>query len=150
MKTLTLWNPWAWCVCHGKDVENRNWSPLSYGLAPGPRSWFAIHASVRKPLKRDMAAARELAELALGVEASRALPWDDMPSGAVVAVARLAGICGQGECSSVWRTDTAYGWRLADVVALPTPVPCKGKQKLWSLYGDVLAEVAHQHGKALG
>jgi len=37
-----------------------------------------------------------------------------------------------------------YGWQLANIIALPTPVPCKGAQGLWPLPPDVLGQVRRQ------
>lgn len=25
MKAISMWQPWAWAVFHGKDIENRSW-----------------------------------------------------------------------------------------------------------------------------
>ena len=66
----------------------------------------------------------------------------------VVAVARVVA-CG----TSPSRRDHfgwwsgPYGWELADVEPLPSPVPCPGHRRLWRLTGDDSAEVIHQLGK---
>lgn len=44
----------------------------------------------------------------------------------------------------------AYGWVLADVIALPEPVSCKGAQGLWPLPADVEAQVREQLARAGG
>lgn len=38
------------------------------------------------------------------------------------------------------------GWVLADVIALPEPVPCRGAQGLWTLPDDVERRVMAQVG----
>lgn len=38
MKAISLWQPWAWTIFHGKPVENRDW-PTRY------RGSLLIHAS---------------------------------------------------------------------------------------------------------
>ena len=39
------------------------------------------------------------------------------------------------------------GWELVDVLALPEPVPVKGKQGLWTLPEDVAEQVNRQAGR---
>lgn len=46
-----------------------------------------------------------------------------------------------------WAARGQYHWRLANVRALPEPVPCKGALGLWTLPDDVEAAVAAQLGE---
>jgi len=41
MKALSVRQPWAWAICHGRDVENRPWAPPENVLG----KFIAIHAS---------------------------------------------------------------------------------------------------------
>ena len=44
IKALSVRQPWAWAIIHGgKDVENRSWQAVNYGL--NVRGRVAIHAS---------------------------------------------------------------------------------------------------------
>jgi hypothetical protein len=158
MKALTLRQPWARCITHhGKRVENRTWHP--------PRSLvgqdFAIHAG--KTLEK-MALA-ELREDGLGIA-------EDMPFGAVVAVARLArvvrgwviqngrfvafkGADGVPIAVPVGVVDwfaapmpKGFGWVLEGIRVLPEPVACNGRQGVWTLPDDVAFEVGVQLGGA--
>lgn len=39
IRAIAIKQPWAWCLFHGKDVENRSWNTKSRGLT-------CIHASM--------------------------------------------------------------------------------------------------------
>lgn len=46
---LSVRQPWAWAIFHGKDVENRSWQAVNHGLTK--RGRVCIHAA--KGLKKD-------------------------------------------------------------------------------------------------
>lgn len=132
MKALSLWQPWATAIAVGaKKVETRGW----YTPYRGP---LAIHAA-----KRWTAEEREFAEdfQRLGV-----LPAV-IPLGAVVAVCRLVD-CHRTESveSSLSEDERGWGnytpgrwaWMLADVVALPEPIPYRGAQGLFIVPDDIV------------
>lgn len=149
---ITAWQPWASLIILGlKDMENRPWMP-PVGHWGGP---LYIHAGKRW----DHEGFRTAVELAGG-----ALPRDRdaYPLGAVVGRVTLV----NGHWSSAC-VRTSYGdlhpdglyrcsrwaaggngglshWRLADPVALPVPVPCRGFQRLWRLPPDVAEQVEEQ------
>lgn len=146
MNAFTIHQPWAWAIAHaGKCYENRGWPPPAWAIGHP----LAIHAS--KVCDEFDAASLERD---LGITIPRPLA-----TGAVVAVAMLAGWTSvEPECRlpgggfvanlpEAWWSGP-IGWILDDVVALPSPVPCRGLQKLWRLPEDVAAEVSHQWGKA--
>lgn len=147
MKALTLRCPWAYAITHlGKRVENRTWRPppalqgqriaIHAGKAPpvrangtfdaGHEHWCEVQESLAWMTHKGLAlmpvTARELVEAA----------------SAVVAVATLAEVVTQSQ--SPWFVGP-FGWVLADVRALPAPIPCRGAQGLWDLPPDVLAQV---------
>lgn len=113
VRALTLWQPHASAVAAlGKDIENRSWPPGSF------RGLILIHAG------------RDVDRAAL-----RHTPRDlELPKGAVVAVARLAGAHTDcvGQCSRWADRDSAWHWELSDIVQLTTPVmQVKGRQRTW-------------------
>lgn len=71
---------------------------------------------------------------------------DEIPRGAVVAVATVTGkmVRGEGQLREWPWYCGPCGWILREVVALDTPVPCRGYQKLWVLPADVEAAVVAQ------
>lgn len=148
LRALTVRQPYAWAIADlGKDVENRPWLTHYRGLV-------AIHAAGKfyesfpgfpvRTADRAYRAVKAKAELA------QALP-PDVPRirpSRIVAVARLADVCDGQKCEpnmcSPWSIHGETHWHLADVRALPDPVPCKGKLGLWRLPADVEAAVRGQ------
>ena len=133
---LTLWPPWSGVVAAGvKRVENRSWEP------PIPvGTLLAIHAGKTY----DDAGAQWIRQH-LGLS----LPQDSVKS-ALVAVARYEGLV-PPDCKDPWYFGEVglsgkpnVGWHLGNTRALPTPVPCRGYQKLWGLPRDVWEQVARQ------
>ncbi|MFW6031671.1 MAG: hypothetical protein ACOC9T_03680 [Myxococcota bacterium] len=146
MRALTLWQPWAWAVAHaGKAVENRTWSP-PVGTIGKP---LAIHAGLRWDREGYLWMKEQL-----GIDAGT-YHW----RGHVVAVATLAGYVWppspgpfravpprpdiRSAAASPWCVGPV-GWVLSDVVPLPVPVHCKGRQGLWQLPPYVEDDVRRQ------
>lgn len=141
MNALTLKHPWAVAIRDwGKPVENRTWKP--------PRSligqWFAIHGGVvPKGRARDEAFTDLMSLIGQGL-APRNVPTADAIVPGILCVVRLDRVVQPGDddpiVSSPWFTGP-YGWVLSDVVPMPEPIPCSGRQGLWPLLEDVLAKV---------
>ncbi|MBZ6102776.1 ASCH domain-containing protein [Streptomyces olivaceus] len=126
MKALTIRQPWAGAIAHGtKRVENRSWRlPAKY---EGAR--ILIHAGAQ-PDRHAQVYGEHL----------------DVYS-AIVAVATITGCHydnGNQVCCSYWAQPGLYHWTLADVIALPEPVPAKGALGFWTADDDVLAAVQAQ------
>lgn len=139
MKALALRQPWAYAVTHlGKRIENRTWA-----YPPAMRGErIAIHAGARSGLDAD--GVEFLASLGHQIDV------EGMPYGAVVLTAKLGYVLKErpdGPLAVWWCGPLA--WRLRDVIVLPTPVPCRGRQKLWELPEDVLERVMEGEAKAL-
>lgn len=123
MRALTLWQPWASLVAAGiKRTETRRWKTPYRGP-------LAIHAAKFMPRKLDELWVRE-AERRLDCS------LDELPRGAVVALARLVEIVPSEDARAApdpWG-DYAAGrwvWRLACIE--PTePILVRGYQRLWN------------------
>lgn len=139
IRGLTLHQPYASLIAVGaKTFETRRWRTQYRGL-------LAIHAAQKYPMDNQF--------LAITRPCWEALPVEDLPRGAIVAVARLQTIYTTDEVEIVvmglTETDKAFGdynpgryaWKLEDVVALDKPIPCRGAQALWRLPADVEHEV---------
>ena len=137
MRAITIKRPWSFAVARlGKDVENRGWRTNYRGL-------LAIHAGQRWD---DDAAARVL-------DLTGNYPVQTAQG--IVAVVNLTD-CHEAEidftqggfqpgcCESRWGMPTGWHWVLADAVALADPIPCKGRQGLWTLPADVERAVRQQ------
>lgn len=138
MKALTLWRPWGNAILRwGKDIENRTWSPPADIIDQGLP--IAIHNG--KQIDGEGAGAIMVAlkgeRSAFGMDAYELLG----PAGYVIGVVCVTGVC--RESKSKWFAGPV-GWCLADPIALPTPVRCRGAQGLWDLPADIEREVLEQ------
>lgn len=129
MKALTIKQPWVHAILHeGKDIENRSWQ-RSF------RGWLAIHASAQP--RRDA-----------GFPRGHRIPdLDTLDYSAICGVARVVDMVTKSRSKWFWRPDdgsTNYGWVLAEVMTLKTPIPCKGALGLWDVPPKVLRELQRQ------
>ncbi|MDE3077782.1 MAG: hypothetical protein KGJ86_20365 [Chloroflexota bacterium] len=155
---LTIRQPWAWAIEHGKHVENRSWEVTFRGPL-----W--LHAGARSRWDPDGAEFRPLRNawgrwLASEVPGWAGLPSSDvllgrrttlMPFGAVAALAEVTGCHHARDCEartvtisstavptcSPWAVRGQYHWLLANVRPLASPVPCRGALGLWRLPEDI-------------
>lgn len=156
MQALTLRQPYAGAVAHlGKDIENRSWAPPKDVI--GTR--IAIHAGGARCNDRSLVHHRDT--IRVRAHDARRLDFDE-PRLAVVAVATVVGAThyryggnygGRLTLRELeylrinargWALPDCWNWLLRDVIALPEPVPCKGRQKVWHLPEDVRVEVRDQ------
>ena len=133
---FTSYSPWPFVMCrHGKRLENRQGRPF----APAVGTYVAIHAGTTF----DQGAVEHLR--AEGFE----IP-DDIPTGAIVAVAFLTGSTEVGPPAHSpqfkwWAGPVA--WQLEDLVELPALVPWRGVRGFEQLPPDVMEEVVMQWAK---
>ncbi|GLZ14185.1 hypothetical protein Acsp04_44200 [Actinomadura sp. NBRC 104425] len=144
LKALSVRQPWALAICHGKDTENRT-RPTRH------RGPIAIHA----PKAWDDVGRFTLLWIAdmIGLTPYQAAERDHR--GAVLAVAEIVGChrhrdsthpChadGAPICSP-WAARGYWHWQLANVRPLQHPVPARGAAGLWPLPPDVTAAVLAQ------
>jgi hypothetical protein len=126
MKALTVRQPWAGAIAHQqKTVENRSWRlPAKY---EGAR--ILIHAGAQPD--------RDAQVYGEHLDVYRA----------VVAVVTITGchFSVAGTCCGPWGFERVYHWTLADVIALPEPVPvARGALNFWTPSDDVLTAVQAQ------
>lgn len=161
MKALTLTQPWATLVAIGaKRIETRSWStsyrgPLAIhaaaGLGPVGGKTGLLGLCRSEPFRSAL--------LAAGILGTPALPL-----GAIVAVAELVDCLptrgqrletGGGPKYADWVHDLSsterafgdytpgrYGWTLANIRALETPIPARGALSLWQPDAATLARLA--------
>lgn len=133
MKALTVQQPWIDAIVQPGDkpkrTENRSWVPPAALI--GQR--ILLHAAKADDRR---------AVLCRG-------NWPDQ-RGVILAAATITGhhpAPATGPlCCAPWGFPDVYHWDLADVVALPEPVPCRGLQQFWNPPADVLAAVQQQLG----
>jgi len=129
VKALTIKQPWVHAILtEGKDIENRTW-------ATSHRGWIAIHASA-KP-QRD-------AEFPGGIQVP---DLDGLDYPAICGVARIIDIVSKSSSQWFQKPDddsNNYGWILADVTPLPSPIECNGAQKLWNVPPNIFRSIRRQ------
>lgn len=174
MKAITLHPEWAFAVAHlGKRIENRTWKPPeSLWLEPfAIHAGKYIGGRPSLESVTDGLAGLSITARAAGwdVEAGpgNAKAWmyhfhrgDElvhvgshaypMTTSAIVGVATLRSILGERVVSvgepgvAGWKEVGRYGWHF-DYQPLPEPIPCGGKQGLWTLPADIEARVKAAH-----
>ena len=115
MKALSITQPMAWAIFHGKDVENRTW-PTKY------RGRVYIHAS--KGFKKEH---YNLIALS-GIAALLDEPLPDSKEfvhGAVIGEVDIVD-CVQNH-GSPWAMEGQYQFVLENPVEYTEPIPCKGQ-----------------------
>ena len=148
IRALTIRQPWASAIAVGaKRIETRSWQTSWRGT-------LLIHAGLNRSAIRYPARHHDTWAALQGK-----LDVDDMPLGAIIAIAELADCVatydmvgysglikniGWDELRLGDYSDGRYGLVLSNVRALPEPVPCRGKQGLWKPPVDVLAAVNDQ------
>lgn len=134
LRALTLWQPWAFAVASlGKRIENRPWRPWPSIVG----KVIAVHAAAKVDPVGE-AAVEGWVRRHTGLVVP---PAASLPRGAIVATARVTGVV--TESTSPWFMGP-YGWTLDDVIALPSPVPCRGAQGLWPVPPEVAVRVFEQ------
>lgn len=125
---LTIKQPWAWAILHGKDIENRVWNTKFRGE-------FWIHTSWRMTLK-DYRAARDYIE-ARGL---RVPAVNNLQLGGIVGRATLTGVTSTAPSDLIWHMPGNYGFRLENITPV-TFVPCKGKLNFWKVPQEILDQL---------
>ncbi len=124
MKAITVRQPWAWLLFHGKPIENRDW-PTRY---IGP---LAIHTSARIG-KYDLEDAVAFVGRYISLDLAQkvySLRYD-LVCGAIIGVVRQIGCV--TESASPWFCGK-YGHQYIDPVELQHHYWCKGKLGLWDI-----------------
>lgn len=146
MRALSFTQPWASLIaCGAKRIETRSWWTPYHGP-------LAIHAAKAMPgWAEDCCFESPFVEV---LEAAGFGGPESLPRGAVVATCRLVACLPTGAAlpprfvPAEHERDFGdfslgrYAWLLADVVALPTPVPARGAPGLWPLPPEVERAVA--------
>jgi len=113
MKALSLTQPMAWAIFHGKDIENRTWRTPYRGR-------FYVHAS--KGFDQQHYNWLLLNQKFLGIENLPAK--EDFVHGAIIGEVDIISMV--DESDSPWFFGP-IGFVLRNPVEYETPIPCKGK-----------------------
>jgi hypothetical protein len=129
VKAITIRQPWTDSILYGtKRIENRTWAV--------PAAYIGVRTFLHAAKSRDHRAIRN------GIR-----PQNDV-RGAILGAFTITGCHDDGDdCTpncSFWGQDQLFHWQLADVIALPEPVPAKGQLGFWTPPEPVLAAVQQQ------
>lgn len=148
---MTVTQPWAWAIIHGKDVENRTRPTNHRGVLAihAGKSWDGFGSGDQRV--RNLFAPYLTDHQAAEVGLDPAEYPDHFSFGAVIGVVTLTGCHRQtGSCCQPWGERDGDGevwyWTLADPVMLDAPVCCRGQLGIFTLPCEVAAEVHHQTG----
>lgn len=156
MRALTLWQPWAWAILHlpsdiAKPAENRDWMP--------PRSLLGQRIAIHGGKRYDGLAMVRVSDIVFQRAGSlpRGVATSRRDESGILGTVRLVGVVedrrGQLELvSGSWgETSRAacvpwfvgrYGWVLDQRRVLDRPIPCAGKQGLWTVPDEIAARLA--------
>ena len=128
-RALTLRAPWGALIASGtKTVENRLWSTKYRGLVAIHTGQGVDRDAMRRVMNPD-GVGDFLHDAFAAIE--RPLPT----FGHILAIARIDDChpYEPGCCTSLWAEPVVgvWHWCLADVRALPKPIPAKGRLGLW-------------------
>ncbi len=119
-RALSVRQPWAWAIFHGKKVENRSFAAVSHGMTTGE---ICIHAS--KGMTREEYENARALILANGVDCPAPA---DLVRGGIIgtsAVTRIAMPDDEELKDDPWYYGEC-GLVLAKQVELASPIPCMG------------------------
>lgn len=151
MKALTVQQPWAWAIFHGKDIENRT-QQWSY------RGPLALHAGARWSDRGDSSDLVHKAfheaypQFRSSIQCGRLPQWP-FTFGAIIGLVDLVDCHPDAGCCKPWG-ESAYvehGGRerrhithlvLENPRELAEPIPCKGALGLWTPPADIVDRLA--------
>lgn len=158
LKCISLWNPWAVLLAASeKRIETRHWQTHH-------RCWFAIHAAKhREPDLVGLINSPYFCESLKTISSQTG--WNTgeeetvfrLPFGAIVGVARLVDIVpsemarlmiSRKERAFGNYEDGRFGWKFDNAQLLKSPIPYRGQQNIWTLYGEVVSAINSQVGLA--
>jgi hypothetical protein len=142
VKALTVKNPWAWAIFHGKGVENRK-TRTNY------RGPLAIHAGLTWSGRGESDPRIRAAHLHLAsADHPRRINRSDHTGccfvfGMVIGTVEVTDChLAVGECCGPWGIDPGgYHWVLTNPHQLVTPVPCRGRLGVFDLPDPVATAV---------
>lgn len=144
MRAISVRQPWAWAILHGKPVENRG--------KPWPLGEYALHASKLPAPAKDGTVpytfmeqvweARSMARRT-GLDWTGILTYESLyaTSGAIIGVIEVVD-CVTSHSSPFFCGP--IGLVLANVRPLAKPIPCKGALGAWAVPPEIERQVREQ------
>lgn len=147
MKALTVHQPWAWAVAEGfKPTENRSWRThyrgrllIHAGLAVDKNARIVRHSRAAAIRLDELGGTANLWNARQHIPSRLHTPHPTLAMAAAIAIATLED-CHAAEpgCCTPWGEPGVYHWQLTHVTVLSSPVPCTGRQGLWTPGPDIV------------
>jgi hypothetical protein len=146
VKAISLWQPWAslW-LTDRKIHETRHWSTPYRGL-------LAVHAT--KHIETEVwGAMADICEAEFGKN------WrTELPRGAIIGAVDLVDVtqmpaakCAHADdfqCGN-WE-DGRFAWKRAAIIKLNEPIPCRGRQSMFTLPDEIARVIATDRDGGMG
>jgi hypothetical protein len=139
VRALSVQQPWAYAILHGKDVENRDWKGFP---AVHLHTVIALHASQpdsKRQFESDRADIHRISGGRIVVP-----PLPELPVKAVVGVFRVRE--GVRHSDSPWFNGSLLALVLDDVRAFREAISWNGSLGLWEVPGAVYNAMREQAG----
>ena len=116
---LSVWQPWAWCLFHGKGIENRPW-------ATNYRGPLLIHAA------KNRAALDLIPDIETRFQLK--IPLPDLAFGALIGWTEIHD-CHHSQVASScgWGMPGGFHWHVRGQQLLDQPIPCRGYQRIFNV-----------------
>jgi hypothetical protein len=130
-KALSVRQPWAWMILHGKDIENRTW-PIDF------RGDFMLHTG----LECTRSEYRDACNFARSIAPELRIPaLEDLERGGIVGVGTITGCLPPREIASrKWHMSGQYG-AVLEQMRTTRFVPCKGLLNFFEVPAEIAARV---------
>lgn len=116
---LSVWQPWAWAIFHGKPIENRLWYTRYRGR-------LLIHAA---KTTQDMERVSRLIGVSHKIQVP---PIAELHFGKIIGQVELVDCKYSTTVSPCgWGVANAYHWHLRNPVLLDEPIPLRGQQQIF-------------------
>jgi hypothetical protein len=133
MRVISVRQPWAGLIFHGKDVENRTW-------ATGYRGPLLIHAAKKEDWEGFHFFARKEGQELMG---RSDVPPECFLIGGIIGMVELAGCFHHSRVRSgrsAWHASGQYGFYLARPQLFTSMIRCRGHLGIYDPPADVLAQ----------
>lgn len=136
-KALSVRQPFAWALFHGKDVEDRTW-PLPPGIIG---QTILIHASSFKKWSWSELTNEQFTQVTSEGWSRVAI----YPMGALIGAGRFTG-CLPKSASGLWKVKGQYGFQWKPEIEFKTPIPYRGQLKFFDVPDDIVKVIEWRDG----
>jgi hypothetical protein len=128
VKVLSVKQPWAYLIFHGKDIENRTWKTNYRGeLYIHASNTFDYYALQWLVDKLEFVLFGEVLKH-FGISPESKFKYTKGNIGGIIGKVNLSDIT--NDSSSIWAMDNCYHWHISNQTEVPF-IKCNGKLNIW-------------------